>query len=138
MPGSIYAIFVFFFSSRSRHPRCALVTGVLTCALPISFVSWLSLPIFAVNGAGAHLVSELVGQSSPGLVRLVAASLLAGLAAMVIVLAIAYYGSIAAVRTGIDPDTYGIPLVSSTVRSEEHTSELQSLMRLSYAGFCLK
>src|SRR3546814_2310828 len=24
------------------------------------------------------------------------------------------------------------------VRSEEHTSELQSLMRLSYAGFCLK
>src|SRR3546814_6247162 len=23
-------------------------------------------------------------------------------------------------------------------RSEEHTSELQSLMRLSYAGFCLK
>src|SRR3546814_834238 len=81
----------------------------------IAFVSWLSLPIFAVNGAGAHLVSELVGQSSPGLVRLVAASLLAGLAAMVIVLAIAYYGSIAAVRTGIDPDTYGIPLVSSTV-----------------------
>src|SRR3546814_14664793 len=80
-----------------------------------SDLSWLSLPIFAVNGAGAHLVSELVGQRSPGLVRLVAASLLAGLAAMVIVLAIAYYGSIAAVRTGIDPDTYGIPLVSSTV-----------------------
>src|SRR3546814_5806327 len=24
------------------------------------------------------------------------------------------------------------------VRSEEHTSELQSLMRISYAGFCLK
>src|SRR3546814_8649442 len=26
----------FFFSSRSRHTRCALVTGVQTCALPIS------------------------------------------------------------------------------------------------------
>src|SRR3546814_7823718 len=28
--------FYFFFSSRRRHTRCALVTGVQTCALPIS------------------------------------------------------------------------------------------------------
>src|SRR3546814_5215539 len=27
--------FCFFFSSRRRHTRCALVTGVQTCALPI-------------------------------------------------------------------------------------------------------
>src|SRR3546814_4204662 len=33
--------FVFFFSSRRRHTRCALVTGVQTCALPIF------LPLFA-------------------------------------------------------------------------------------------
>src|SRR3546814_2416819 len=30
------------------------------------------------------------------------------------------------------------PYVDLTVRSEEHTSELQSLMRISYAVFCLK
>src|SRR3546814_5858495 len=29
-------VFFFFFSSRRRHTRCALVTGVQTCALPIS------------------------------------------------------------------------------------------------------
>src|SRR3546814_7020334 len=29
--------FCFFFSSRRRHTRCALVTGVQTCALPIYF-----------------------------------------------------------------------------------------------------
>src|SRR3546814_7107908 len=29
-------LFLFFFSSRRRHTRCALVTGVQTCALPIS------------------------------------------------------------------------------------------------------
>src|SRR3546814_1175576 len=29
-------MFVFFCSSRRRHTRCALVTGVQTCALPIS------------------------------------------------------------------------------------------------------
>src|SRR3546814_1588997 len=30
----MYDLF-FFFSSRRRHTRCALVTGVQTCALPI-------------------------------------------------------------------------------------------------------
>src|SRR3546814_7703499 len=29
-------LFYLFFSSRRRHTRCALVTGVQTCALPIS------------------------------------------------------------------------------------------------------
>src|SRR3546814_17084430 len=35
---------------------------------------------------------------------------------------------------------YGIlqPRVATSLRSEEHTSELQSLMRISYAVFCLK
>src|SRR3546814_10077744 len=33
----LYCVFFFFFSSRRRHTRCALVTGVQTCALPISF-----------------------------------------------------------------------------------------------------
>src|SRR3546814_1257854 len=32
----VWVIFSFFFSSRRRHTRCALVTGVQTCALPIS------------------------------------------------------------------------------------------------------
>src|SRR3546814_9762975 len=33
-------LFFFFFSSRRRHTRCALVTGVQTCALPI--LCWLA------------------------------------------------------------------------------------------------
>src|SRR3546814_2592087 len=32
-------LFYFFFSSRRRHTRCALVTGVQTCALPISLTN---------------------------------------------------------------------------------------------------
>src|SRR3546814_5783369 len=31
-----FVLVFFFFSSRRRHTRCALVTGVQTCALPIS------------------------------------------------------------------------------------------------------
>ena len=34
--------FFFFFSSRRRHTRCADVTGVQTCALPILTVSLLT------------------------------------------------------------------------------------------------
>src|SRR3546814_9291935 len=32
----LFVCLCFFFSSRRRHTRCALVTGVQTCALPIS------------------------------------------------------------------------------------------------------
>src|SRR3546814_3722738 len=37
LDASSYWLTAFFFSSRRRHTRCALVTGVPTCALPISF-----------------------------------------------------------------------------------------------------
>src|SRR3546814_10486801 len=37
-----------------------------------------------------------------------------------------------AMREGYDA------IIAGCERSEEHTSELQSLMRISYAGFCLK
>src|SRR3546814_8939537 len=37
---------------------------------------------------------------------------------------------------GCRPPEY--PAISNRLRSEEHTSELQSLMRISYAAFCLK
>src|SRR3546814_2798868 len=40
-----YAVFVFFFSSRRRHTRCALVTGVQTCALPI----WVLVAVLAFH-----------------------------------------------------------------------------------------
>jgi mgtE-like transporter len=79
------------------------------------FVAGLSLPAFVVNGIGAHLVAGALGVSSPGMLQLVAASVLGGIAAMAVVLAIAYYGTIATIRTDLDPDTYGIPMVTSTV-----------------------
>src|SRR3546814_8819327 len=45
---------------------------------------------------------------------------------------------------GLDPKlslasaSLGAPPLRTFIRSEEHTSELQSLMRISYAVFCLK
>src|SRR3546814_20705613 len=39
-------MYFFFFSSRRRHTRCALVTGVQTCALPISMMDARGWEIF--------------------------------------------------------------------------------------------
>src|SRR3546814_2919232 len=49
-------------------------------------------------------------------------------------------GSQAPAPDGVIEFVYGIEVTDRTVndRSEEHTSELQSLMRISYAVFCLK
>src|SRR3546814_5877734 len=41
---SLVFIGFFFFSSRRRHTRCALVTGVQTCALPICYIAFLKQP----------------------------------------------------------------------------------------------
>src|SRR3546814_10321936 len=44
-------------------------------------------------------------------------------------------GAAAFEQAGLEP---AVMLVAAFERSEEHTSELQSLMRISYAVFCLK
>ena len=75
----------------------------------------LGLPVYLFNGVGAHYVGRALGQASPGLAQMVGASLAGGFLAVAFVVAVAYYGTIAAVRFGVDPDTYGIPLVTSSV-----------------------
>src|SRR3546814_3989520 len=51
--------YVFYFSSRRRHTRCALVTGVQTCALPIlvrgEMVKLSSFGSFSVREKGERI-----------------------------------------------------------------------------------
>ena len=75
----------------------------------------LAVPMFAFNGVLAHLAATVLGFSSPGLIRAVAVSMIGGLLATLLAAAIAYYGTAVANRINIDPDTLGIPLVTSTV-----------------------
>src|SRR3546814_3550251 len=49
----------FFFSIRRRHTRCALVTGVQTCALPICLGIATVLPLVAVLGDEASKENAL-------------------------------------------------------------------------------
>src|SRR3546814_10160536 len=73
---------LFFFSSRRRHTSCALVTGVQTCALPISAQSRGIAPVnfythgsqltaahghLAFYGAYAMIVMTLISYAMPRL-----------------------------------------------------------------------
>lgn len=81
----------------------------------IYLVLALAVPVYLFNAVGAEVVGNLLGQASPGTLAMIAAAMVGGFVAMVLVVLIAYYAAIAAVRTGLDPDTYGIPVVSSAV-----------------------
>src|SRR3546814_9654987 len=115
----------FFFSSRRRHTRCALVTGVQTCALPISRLDDAGLfPCDAHRGLGRGAV---FGREQEGFV----VDAERGDAA--------HRGrrdDVGRVEAAPEPDLDDAIVGGN--RSEEHTSELQSLMRISYAVFSLK
>src|SRR3546814_2039165 len=53
--------FLFFFSSRRRHTRCALVTGVQTCALPIFPGTVVRVVWLAAAWIGVQLLIGLAG-----------------------------------------------------------------------------
>src|SRR3546814_7078581 len=112
---------VFFFSSRRRHTRCALVTGVQTCALPI---------YRRLQRAIAALLQGAAMSDWGNQMRVIFA--MPGNEAFAQALAEAGGFELGVLETRRFPDG------ESYVRSEEHTSELQSLMRISYAVFCLK
>ncbi|MGQ0616608.1 MAG: magnesium transporter [Acidimicrobiia bacterium] len=81
----------------------------------IGLLFLVALPVYLFNALGAQLVADLSGAASPGWALMVAASLIAGLGGMVLVVAVGYYSTVAAIRVGLDPDNYGIPVVSSSV-----------------------
>src|SRR3546814_5014357 len=181
---------IFFFSSRRRHTRCALVTGVQTCALPIfdHRINDFQIPHFmaepqglAVHGHGHaflparddnvriavhdRLHSGCDGTQSrpadlvdaPGRYFLRYARSHGCLPCRILALASGehlahddfrdilagdaslrhrgFYGDAAQFMSGSGSESAE---EAADRRSEEPTSELQSLMRISYAVFCLK
>ena len=75
----------------------------------------LSIPVFALLGLVSSVAAGLAGHAGPALSEMVAVAVLGGLLATVLIVVVAYYGTLAAVRFGVDPDTYGIPMVTSSL-----------------------
>src|SRR3546814_9676449 len=147
----IFVSYIFFFSSRRRHTRCALVTGVQTCALPILGVQvssnnhgvvrawptsylnvaaelvrptpWDGFEGFFLPDDGLGNCDCVVLRSVPVLTTVHAAEKTVG-----------HVGHIAD-RVHINDGGPEVSVDRTPVvhRSEAHTSELQSLMRISYA-----
>ena len=78
-------------------------------------LSVLAVPIFIFSGVIAHLIAVIAGQSTPGIVKLVLVSAIAGSIATLFVVVVAYYTTMGSFRFGLDPDTYGIPVVTSSL-----------------------
>src|SRR3546814_8756621 len=135
---------VFFFSSRRRHTRCALVIGVQTCALPIYAFDPDIAALAPVAAIGSAIFDELLAAKAdrPG----------SALAAFDIDFRLVEKFHDVAIGSDNEKGEWPAPFPlilfdalgkgacdhASGGRSEEHTSELQSLMRISYAVFCLK
>src|SRR3546814_1408141 len=153
---------MFFFSSRRRHTRCALVTGVQTCALPISGSRpspWAPAPPnparapprdrsgrarrqgrrsdigasqdhFPSDGARARAVLSAKAAYMASLERRADAKAGMGQTRDDFMTAVRRAALVLLALLAVLP--------GQAMRSEEHTSELQSLLRTSYAVFCLK
>src|SRR3546814_2929581 len=114
---SFFVLCCFFFSSRRRHTRCALVTGVQTCALPIFDAHAPQGPVVIFSGGQQWEDHALLTERLDQIKARIPAMVLATTA-----------------------QSKGCAAIAAAwaARSEEHTSELQSLMRISSAVFCLK
>ena len=93
--------------------RTLLPSG--TARTDMGFTAALAIPIFAFLALVAQLTARIAGESTPGMWLLLAVVLTGGLAATALVLAVAYYGTLAVVRFGLDPDNLGIPVVTATL-----------------------
>src|SRR3546814_8953512 len=144
-----FFLFVFF-SSRRRHTRCALVTGVQTCALPIYSISGDSkLVALDLSDGKVYEIGNITDEDGAVFADFEGLTFGQGPDA----------GFLFAIEDSdgrilkIDPSSGAVvdswdyndsadvsePGMAVAIdRSEEHTSELQSLMRISYAVLCLK
>src|SRR3546814_9501078 len=169
---------MFFFSSRRRHTRCALVTGVQTCALPIYLLRVVGLGRLGAIGGGAlgaarernlfdtvmpdeddkRVLGLLLGGED-------AASrydsvLLAGQGAQLVAIVVLVIVHLAfplgdcrldldqlrgfflgrmALASGFQMAAHPVGIRQAELpfcRSEEHTSEIQSVMSNPYDGLC--
>src|SRR3546814_6004563 len=141
----VFSMLCFFFSRRRRQSRCALVTGVHTCALPICDQDH-ALRLrhrFHVRVFLLGLVAERIdAKLSARRIEDAAADLFAeqrrtgadakidclGLGDVQLDTTILRHAALSQIKARHPLDA----------RSEEHPSELQSLMRISYAVFCWK
>ncbi len=92
----------------SRRPLRAVGDDVL-------LIYAYAIPVFLLLGISADIVAAVVGLKSPGVLEMISLSMLAGLIATTFAVLVGYYGAVLSYRMGLDPDTHGIPIVTSSL-----------------------
>ena len=92
--------------------------------------------VYVFIGGAAHVIAValFVRGASPGLLVMIGVSALAGLIATTTAVFAAYYGSTLSYRLGLDPDTYGIPIITAAVDLLGFMSLIIALIVFGLAG----
>ncbi len=90
--------------------------------------------VYLFIGGASHFLALALGQGSPGLLAMLGISTLAGLIATTAAVFAAYYGSTVSYRFGLDPDSYGIPIITAAVDLLGFMSLIIALIIFGLAG----
>ncbi len=74
-----------------------------------------AVPVFVLVAVSSEVAAGVAGLATPGMGRMIAASLIGGAVATTVAVVLAYYGAIATFRLGLDPDNHGIPMITSSM-----------------------
>ena len=80
-----------------------------------AIIGLLAVPVFTLVAVSADLASFITDKTSPGVLPMVGVALVGGAIATGAAILIGYYASVATYRLGLDPDNYGIPLITSSM-----------------------
>jgi mgtE-like transporter len=92
---------------RGRSPLAALDDVLL--------VLFYAVPVFVLLGVSSDVAANVANFKSPGILKMVEVSVLGGLMATGFAVVVGYYAAVLTHRLGLDPDNYGIPIVTSTL-----------------------
>lgn len=92
----------------SRRPLRAVGDDVI-------LVAAYAVTVFLLLGLSADIVAAVFGLASPGVLEMIAVSLLGGVMATTAAVLIGYYSAVYAYRLGLDPDSHAIPIVTSSL-----------------------
>jgi mgtE-like transporter len=92
---------------RGRSPLAALDDVLL--------VLFYAIPVFVLLGVSADVAANVANFKSPGILKMVEVSVVGGLMATGFAVVVGYYAAVLTHRLGLDPDNYGIPIVTSTL-----------------------
>src|SRR3954454_8689452 len=74
-----------------------------------------AIPFFVFLGVSSIIGAHIVNLRSPGALRMMGVSVIAGLVATTSAVVVGFYSAVVTYRHGLDPDNHGIPIVTSSL-----------------------